>query len=399
VQETRQAGIAQGLVLSLLTFLPIMATVSLGAGMPSFREHFHAAAGAVWFVPMLLTVPAVFIAVISPIAGLLSDRLGRRRVLLAAIVLYGVCGVAPLLLDNLYVILGTRAGVGVSEGMLMTVGKTLVGDYFTGSRRQQWVGYQGVIDACLGSFTWLLGGYLASMGWRGPFFLYLVSIPLLLATAWLIWEPESRPPALSDSPAPVVAPFPWRTMSVLYAITFATGLMYFSYPVNIAEALKSLGAGSATDIGIVTALASIGTPLGAYLYARSPLRTNSLLLALALLFIGCGYLGIGASSGYKIAAMFGFVEQIGNGIAGAVLIVWCLSHLPFEHRGAGMGFWSTAIVAGIFTSSPFFTVIAQQTGGVSAAFTLLGCTCLGMALLVGGVRRLRATGPYAAATH
>ena len=207
VQETRQAGIAQGIVLSLLTFLPIMATVSLGAGMPSFREHFHAAAGAIWFVPMLLTVPAVFIAVVSPIAGLLSDRFGRRRVLLAAIVLYGVCGLAPLLIDNLYIILGTRAGVGVSEGMLMTVGKTLVGDYFTGARRQQWVGYQGVIDACLGSLTWLLGGFLASVGWRGPFFLYLISIPLLLATAWLIWEPESRRLAVSGRRRRRLRPF------------------------------------------------------------------------------------------------------------------------------------------------------------------------------------------------
>lgn len=397
MEKTRQAGIAQGLVLSLLTFLPIMATVSLGAGMPLFREHFHAAAGAIWFVPMLLTVPAVFIAIISPVAGMLSDRFGRRRVLLIAIVMYGICGLAPLLLHNLYLILGTRAGVGISEGMLMTAGKTLVGDYFTGARRQQWVGYQGVIDACLGSVTWLLGGYLASLGWRGPFFLYLVSIPLLLATAWLIWEPEAGRLATPESPA--AAPFPWRTMSVLYVIVFATGLMYFSYPVNIAEALKALGAGSATDIGIVTAIASIGTPVGALLFARSPLRTNALLLALALLLIGGGYLGIGSTSDYKVATLFGFVEQIGTGIAGAVLVVWCLSYLPFEHRGAGMGFWSTAIVAGIFTSSPFFTIVAQHTGGVSAAFTFLGCICLVMAVLIGGIRRLRAPGPFATATH
>lgn len=399
MRQTRQAGIAQGLVLSLLTFLPIMATVSLGAGMPSFREHFHAAAGAIWFVPMLLTVPAVFIAIVSPVGGLLSDYIGRRRVLLGAIVIYGVCGLAPLFLDNLYIILGTRAGVGISEGLLMTVGKTLVGDYFTGARRQQWVGYQGAIDAGLGSCTWLLGGYLASLGWRGPFFLYLVSIPLLLATAWLIWEPEPRTAATAQSAGQSAPAFPWRPMSVIYLITFATGLMYFSYPVNIAEALKALGAGSATDIGIVTALASIGVPLGAYLYARSPLRINSLLLALALLFIGAGFLGIGAASNFKVAAMFGFVEQIGNGIAGPVVIVWCLGHLPPEHRGAGMGLWSTATVAGIFTSSPLFTLVAQHTGGISAAFTILGCACGVMALLVGGFRRLRAAGPYAAATR
>jgi MFS family permease len=331
----RQAGLIQGLVLSCITFLPILATVSLAAGMPAFREHFSSAAGAAWFVPMLLTVPALFIAAVSPIAGRLSDRFGRKRLLVAGLVVYGLSGLAPLMIDSLYFILATRAIVGISEGVLMTVGKSMVGDYFSGERRQAWVGYQGILDACLGSMTWLLGGVLASLGWRGPFLLYLIWIPLLAATFAFLWEPLGQaiaqpigaaPASLGTikPPASPTSAFPWGTMGVLYAITFATGLMYFSYPVNIAQALKDLGAGSSSNIGVVTAIASIGTPIGAYFYARSLRRSSPMLLTIALILIGVGFIGIGASHHYRLAAGFGFVEQIGNGIAGAVLVTWCL---------------------------------------------------------------------------
>src|SRR5882672_2346538 len=97
----RQAGIVQGIVLSLVTFLPIMATVSLAPGIPLFQEHFKAVPNVSVLVPMLITLPAVFIALVSPLAGALSDAVGRKRVLLCAMVIYGVCGLAPLLLDNL----------------------------------------------------------------------------------------------------------------------------------------------------------------------------------------------------------------------------------------------------------------------------------------------------------
>lgn len=387
----RQAGIVQGLVLSLVTFLPIMATVSLAPGIPLFLEHFKDVPHVHTLVPMLITIPAVLIAIGSPFAGAFSDAVGRKRLLLAAMVLYGVCGMAPLFLDDLYALLASRVGVGISEGMLMTVGKTLIGDYFSGERRQQWVGYQGGIDAILGSLTWLLGGMLASGSWRGPFLLYTVSVPLFFAVLLLLWEPE-RPKDVQAARALPSTPFPWRVMGIVFGVTLLTSLMYFSYPVNISKMLRELGVDSSTRIGVLTAIASIGTPLGAFLYARSPLRSSPVLIAIALGCIGVGFLGIGFTQDYRVACAFGFLEQMGNGIAGAAIVTWTLACLPVEHRGRGMGLWSTFLVAGIFLSPMVFAVIAGNTGGTARGFQVLGVICVACALAVGNWRRLRALG-------
>jgi MFS family permease len=387
----REAGIVQGLVLSLVTFLPIMATVSLAPGIPLFLDHFKDVPHVQTLVPMLITIPAVLIAIGSPFAGALSDALGRKRLLLAAVVLYGVCGMAPLLLDNLYALLASRVGVGISEGMLMTVGKTMIGDYFAGERRQRWVGYQGGIDAVLGSLTWLLGGALASGSWRGPFLLYTVSVPLFFAVLMLLWEPE-RPQSTQALQAAAATPFPWRVMGIVFGVTLLTSLMYFSYPVNISKMLRELGVDSSTRIGVLTALASIGTPLGALLYARSPGRSSPVLIAIALGCIGVGFLGIGFTHDYRVACAFGFLEQMGNGIAGAAIVTWNLSCLPAEHRGKGMGLWSTFLVAGIFLSPMVFALIAGNTGGTAQGFQVLGGICVLSALVIGNWRQLRTLG-------
>ena len=387
----RQAGIVQGIVLSFVTFLPIMATVSLAPGIPLYIEHFKSVPHIQTLVPMLITVPAVLIALVSPFAGALSDSVGRKRVLLAAMVLYGVCGMAPLLLDNLYAVLGSRVGVGISEGMLMTIGKSLVGDYFAGERRQRWVGYQAGIDACLGSLTWLLGGVLASGSWRGPFMLYTLSIPMFFAVLLLLWEPE-RPPVTAAVGTASATRFPWPTMSIVFGITLFTSLMYFSYPVNIAKALRELGVDSSTRVGVLTAIASLGTPLGALLYARSRVHSSPLLVGVALGCIGVAFIGIGLTHSYRVATAFGFLEQVGNGIAGAAIVTWTLSCLPFEHRGRGMGLWSTFLVAGIFLSPMVFALIAGNSGGVATGFSVLGVACTIAALLIGSSRRLRTLG-------
>jgi len=380
----RQAGIVQGLILSLATFLPVMAMISLAPAIPRLMEHFGDHPNVKVLVPMLLSLPAIFIAIASPVSGLLADRFGRRRVLIAAIVIYAVFGMAPLVLDDLYVILATRAGVGISEAMLFTVGKTLIGDYFTGERRQRWVGYQNALDAALGTTTWLAGGLLASLSWRAPFYLYVLSVPLLLAVIFFIWEPTpvAANSASEESSDGAATPFPWKRMAVVFPVTMFCAAMYFSYPVNIARALTDLGVAAASNIGVLTAIASIGTPLGALIYSRATGVSTPGMIGAGLAFIGFSFIAIGLSPHPWLATGSGFFEQVGNGLLGAVLTTWCLASLPFEHRGRGMGLWGTFLVSGIFVSPLVFAFLENVTGSVLRGFVVLGTVCAVSALLI-----------------
>jgi len=61
--------------------------------------------------------------IVSPFAGWLSDRVGRRRLLIVAMIAYAFVGIRAIVLDDLWAIIASRVGVGICEAVVMTVSR------------------------------------------------------------------------------------------------------------------------------------------------------------------------------------------------------------------------------------------------------------------------------------
>ena len=112
----RSSAVTQGVVLTLAPILAFMGFVLVAPILASMQAHFQGVAHSEFWVPLVMTAPALCIALLSPVAGLLADRFGARRVLLISLAVYAVFGTAPLYLDSLHAIVLTRFGVGVTAG-------------------------------------------------------------------------------------------------------------------------------------------------------------------------------------------------------------------------------------------------------------------------------------------
>jgi len=77
----RKAGLGQAFVLMITTMLPVFAMVPLAPDVPLLFEHFHSEPHFDVLVPLIMTAPALLIALVSPFAGMLVDYVGRRRIL------------------------------------------------------------------------------------------------------------------------------------------------------------------------------------------------------------------------------------------------------------------------------------------------------------------------------
>lgn len=88
--------------------LPVLGAVLLAPVLPAVQRHFEAVPGSTALVPLMLTVPALSLALLAPFAGAVVDRLGRKRLLVAATLLYALFGTVPLWLDSLYGIVASR---------------------------------------------------------------------------------------------------------------------------------------------------------------------------------------------------------------------------------------------------------------------------------------------------
>ena len=148
----------QGSLLLAGSCLPVLGAVLLSPLLPSMTKDFASTPGSAALVPLVLTVPALFIAILSPFAGAIIDKLGRKRVLIVALLLYALLGTAPVWVGPLGGILATRVGVGIVEAFIMTACTTLLADYFVGRRRDKYFGLQATVTALAATAFFGIGG-------------------------------------------------------------------------------------------------------------------------------------------------------------------------------------------------------------------------------------------------
>src|SRR4051812_38427477 len=211
----RPAGRAEALVLLFSSCLAVLGAVLLAPVLPRIEDAFAGTAGVEALTPIVLTAPALVIGLTAMVAGRIVDRLGRKRLLVGALVIYAFVGTAPLWLPSLQLIVASRVLVGLTEAAIMTCCTTLLADYFSGAQRERYFGLQVVCTTVAATVFFGVGGALGEQHWRAPFWLYAVSLPLAYLAARHIWQPAPRQPAAGrELPA-----LPWRELAAPVGVT------------------------------------------------------------------------------------------------------------------------------------------------------------------------------------
>lgn len=385
-----RAGTLQGVLLLLPMTMAVMGLVVLVPVLPGMMAQFHAVPGVEYLVPLMLTLPALCVALLAPIAGAVVDFVGRRRTLIVALVVYAVVGMLPMLLDNLMAIIAARVGLGAAEALIVTASTTLIGDYFHGREREKWLANQTAVASISSIVLALLGGALGNFSWRGPFAAYGVSI--LFAIGLLLWTWEPRQ---SEQPrAEVVGSgggFPWSAIMPIALLAIFGGTMFFTMQIQVSNILSEYYAiRSSNQLGLYTGLAGLAVAAGTLLYRQYTARLvvpTQLLIAFGLL--GVAYFMMnhsptsGAFTGWLIA------NQLGCGMLLPALVVWAMGRLPFEVRGRGTGMFMTGWWLGQPLSTQAVAFLRNRLdGSLPRTLEILGILCL-VAAAIALISRLR----------
>ena len=108
----QSATTKHGLILLMASVMPPMAIISLIPVLPLLMREFGGVEGSQYLVPMALTIPALCVALFSPIAGWASDRIGRKKLLIVTLLIYAGVGVLPYFMSDLKHIIAARVGTG-----------------------------------------------------------------------------------------------------------------------------------------------------------------------------------------------------------------------------------------------------------------------------------------------
>jgi len=209
-------------------------------------------------------------AVLQLIIGPLSDRFGRRRVLLWGLAVFILATVGTLLSPTAELFLICRMGqAAVAVGM--TLSRAVVRDMVDEARAASMIGYITMFMAVVPMLGPIIGGWLDErFGWQANFAMLLVAGVLVLGLAWAdLGETARRRPVslmaqMRDYPELLRSPRFWGYVA---ASSLASGV-FFAYLGGAPFVASEIYGLTPTMLGVYFAATAIGYALGNFLSGR-----------------------------------------------------------------------------------------------------------------------------------
>lgn len=364
------------LTLLLVSSLTVMSIITISPALPQMVVAFNEVENVALLVKLVLTIPALMIAIFSPITGRLIDRYGRLKILWFALSVYAISGVSGYFLHNLYHILISRAILGISVGMSMTIVITLIADYFNGQERQKFVGIQ-IAFMSLGGILFIgLGGVLADFSWRYPFLIYVFSLLVLPLSILFLEEPE----VIKRNNTEVTKR---KAPSIIWMLFFNTMLMwiiFFLIPVQIPFHLKAIGIEKTALIGAAIAMSTAFSAISSFSYSKLKSQFSFLgIFSLGYLLMAAGFACSSVANSYALVVVAMMLTGLGMGMMLPNTNMWVMKIAPPEIRGKEIGKLTTFWFLGQFLS-PIVTFPLLSMLPLSSTFMVVATLLLVLSL-------------------
>lgn len=231
------------IVLCLSTLALVIDNMVLTVAIPPLTRDLGATAQDVqWFLEGYVLS---FAGLLLP-AGSLSDRYGRRRVMIIGLAVFGVSSLAAAFAVNPAQLVGARALMGAGGALVLPSTLSILVTVFDETERRKAMSAWSAVSMVGMIGGPLLGGALITTFWWGAVFLINVPISLLAIVAAIVLMPESRAP--------------WRKSDPLGTALFVVGMAALLWAIN---GRPDGGPANPTNLGALV-VAALG--LGVFLW-------------------------------------------------------------------------------------------------------------------------------------
>lgn len=341
-----------GRLIVLLGMLAAFGPLAIDLYLPALPAIAHGLAAAPEQVQLSITVFLAGFALGMLFYGPVSDRFGRRPVLLVGIALFVAASLGCLLAQTVGQLIAARFVQALGGGAASVLARTVVRDVFQTAEAIRKLSLMAMVTAIAPLVAPLIGSaLLSSFGWRGSFAWLLVWGLLSLLVVWR-FLPESLSPG-SHGPVPLGAAFlayfrllvdPWAFGLVLAGgMSFAAMFAYITGGPFYFIELNGLSPLAYSLIFAANALGIFGANWlnSRFLRARGPGTMAGLGCALAFLAALCLPLAIAlpGTLAVVIAALFIVVSM--TGLLGANCVGLLMARYP-QNAGAAAALFGAA---------------------------------------------------------
>lgn len=358
-----------------LILLTAFSTLTLNMFLPSLANIAIDLNADYGLVSLAVALYLAVTAVMQMIVGPLSDRMGRRPVLLGAIVLFAAASVMCALAQDVWTFLVFRM---LQGGMIAgyALSLAIVRDTHDESQSAGLIGYISMAMAIAPMLGPMLGGVLdTAFGWRANFWFYAMSGVVLLGLCWFDLG-ETHDPKASDAGdakqefLELISAKPFWAFALCAAFSTSAFYVFLAGAPLVAANEFSV---STAMLGVFIGSITVGFIVGSYVAARfaSRVKLTTMMIAGRVitcvgLFVGLIFLSLGLLSPLTYFGSTIFVG-LGNGITLPSCSAGALSVRPkLAGTAAGLNGAATVAMGALLTTISGF--LLTEVGG---AFLLL----------------------------
>jgi DHA1 family bicyclomycin/chloramphenicol resistance-like MFS transporter len=366
--------------------------------LPSLPDIAHVLGAPVVRTQLTISSYLIGFAVGQMIYGPLSDRYGRRPVLLAAVALYLASTLACAAAQSVDLLIAARLLQGISGSGAIVLARAIVRDVYSGVQAARELSLMGSISATAPIVAPMIGGVLqAGFGWRANFICMSVGGLIALLVAARLLPETLRPNNRAGSLSFFSMARGYGTVArhggflVYLGIITTTYAGLFAWVSGASVVLQGVYGLSAVTFGFTFALGAAGYMLGAMIATRLVVRLGlDRTIGVGVVVIAAGGLSLalavatGVPGLWLVAAMALYLAGVGlampQAMAGALT--------PFPDRAGTaaslMGLVQQAVAAII--AAVIGAYLVQSAWPVTGVVVAMGCLTFLLWALTRGMR-------------
>jgi DHA1 family bicyclomycin/chloramphenicol resistance-like MFS transporter len=362
-------------------------SLSIDMALPSLPATAEAFGVQPATVQLTVTLFLAGFAVAQLLHGPLSDRIGRRRVLLGGLALYVLGGLACWAAASAPLLIGGRLLQALGAGSGPVVGRAVVRDLYAPAQAARVLGYMGTAMALTPILAPIVGGFVhVAFGWRAVYLVLATCGAVFLGGAALLVPETNRqrdPGQLMTNLTELGTDRRFLGYVLVVALMFGGQFAFISGSSFVL--IEVLGV-SPDVYGLCFGLVALGIMTGSFLAARFVPRVGidpPIVLATGLGAVGGGLMaGLAWAGVWTVPAVIGpmYVFAVGVGIVLPTAIAGAIGPFP---RTAGLasallGFLQLTAAAGygilvgrFYDGTPLPMAVAIAAAGLASAGAVL----------------------------
>ncbi len=315
-------------------------------------------------VGLIITTHGLFIALFSPLMGSLMDKVGPKRPFAIGLILYGLAGGSGLFIDSYWVLITSRAIMGIALAAFFNAITVLILNLYEGAARNRVMGWRGSTNS-LGGILWpLIGGFLGTFSWHLPFAVYLIGLPLGVLALITIPDVRIEGEKTRAGQATVLKVFKeFPVLLAIYGFMFMTNLFLYALVIFLPQLLERIDITDPLHIGLFISVATFSAGVTAFNYARIRARFSfKAIFVIALVLWAIGFTVISRSTTTAVIVIAIACFGTGQGMVFPTIPLWIGETVPASFRGRFSSYIGTAGFMGQFLSPIIFSPVLVLVG-------------------------------------